>query len=246
MINIKTDPSWKISAQAGDMLEIDSQIALTGTEDKLTTHVIPVAKSLDFPPDKIFKHLKKSIGQKVAKGDVIAEKDGMFSTRKFVSEFAGTIISVDHHKGEITIEEHTNQEGQTHIHSLVKGKVAKVDDDSINVKTGATKNVSLQETVPQRFGAKVLITSSTQAILLTLPEVKDSVIFVPEISDYIVAKLGALGVLYIVTKSDIVSAPNVLTLADKSEEEIKKLIEFAPKYVYAESGATELIFYQSA
>lgn len=244
-LNIKIDPSWNVSVQSGDVLDISTQIAQTGAEDKPTAHIIPVAKSLGFGPDKIFKHLKKSIGQKVQKGDVVADKDSVFSTKKFVSEFSGVITSVDHHKGEITIEEHTNQGGQLHVNALAKGKVTKIDEDKISIKVTATKYVSLQETVPHRFGAKVLITSSTQAILLTLPEVKDSVIFVPEISDYVVAKLGALGVLYIVTKSDIVSSPNVLTLADKSEDEIKKLIEFAPEYVYAESGATELIFYKS-
>ncbi|MFO0703835.1 MAG: hypothetical protein U0525_03880 [Patescibacteria group bacterium] len=243
-ISIKIDPSWKLLVGVGDEVTMDTAIATTGEEEKPTSHVIPLAKTLNFSPDKIFKFLKKNIGQQIHRGEVVAEKDGMFSSKKFVSEFSGSIVSVNHHNGEITIEEKSSKNGLVTIKSMVVGKVSKTDDNELIIKTGNSMKIKVSGSFQKRIGGNVIVSDNTKAILLTLPEVKGAVIFVPNASDYVVSKLNALGAAYIITTSDVTIVSNDLILEDASVDNLNKIIDFDPKYIYGEPGETEITLYK--
>ncbi len=245
-IEIILDPTWQIISSSSAELDLTTPIAQAGEDVKPKTHLVPLAKHLGFAPDRIFKYLKKNIGQNIKVGDIIAEKDGILSSRKYVSEFAGTLISIDHYTGDISIEETPQDESMRKhdIKSLVKGKVTKIDEGKMIVKVDDKIEVSVTQPILTRIGTRVVVSDNKQAILLTQPDVENATIVVPDITDYIVSKLGALCSTAIVTTSSISSTEIVFTLSESSRESIVKLVEFGPKYVYAEPGATKLTFYR--
>lgn len=245
-IEITIDPTWRLLSSVGDRLDLTTTIAQTGQDIKPKVHQVPLAKQLGFAPDRIFKYLKKNIGQKIEVGDIMAEKDGIFSSKKFVSEYSGVLVAVDHHTGEISIEENLQDEsmGKQDIKSLVKGEVTKSDVGKITVKVEDKLEVELTKPLLTRLGTKVVLSDNKLAILLTQPDVENATIVVPDITDYIVSKLGALCARAIVTASSISSSDVVFVLSEKPVETISRIVEFGPKYVYAEPGATKLIFYK--
>ncbi len=243
-INITKDPNWKLTTVAGDTLALDTQIAHFGAEMAPVIQKVRIAEVLDFEPDRIFKHLKVSIGQEIKKGDIIAIKNGIFTTKKYVAESAGRLTGVDHLSGEVTLEERSEGSGSMAVKALVVGQVKNIDEHSISISTKSTLEIPTINSPMFRLGSKVIVSDNKQAILLTMPEVNGSVIVVPELSEYVLSKLEALGAMTIVTNNPTITSEYVTKTTDSSSEIIKKILDFAPDYVYAEPRANNLIFYK--
>ena len=74
---------------------------------------ISVAKKLSIKPDKIFRYLKKLVGETIEKGEIIAEKKTFLSSKKIVSSHSGLIKEINHDLGEITLEINEKDEDTT-------------------------------------------------------------------------------------------------------------------------------------
>lgn len=251
-ITIPTQSDWRVLVKTGSSLTLETSVAQTGgatgeaaRKDTSKSHVIPLAKTLSFSPDKIFKFLKKSIGQEVKKGDVVAAKSGVLSHKKFVSEFSGIITSINHHTGDITIEEHP-ESISTDIPALVVGTVDSVGETEIHVKVKEVKKVTLAVGLHRRIGARVLITANEKASALTLPEVAGSVVVVPQCAPYVLAKLEALGASFIITDATSSHSDKVRICGpeESASETLSTIVDFAPHYLYADVGSNDVLFYK--
>ena len=241
-ISILLPPDSSIVAQVGDAVTFDTEIART-SQKPTTSQTIQIAESLKFKPGKIFKHLKKNIGDKVYKGDVVATKDAVFATKKYIADADGILTSVNHHSGEIVIEHTADEEKKSSILALLEGTVNTVDKDKIIFKTSKTLSVELAEAPKDRMGGKVVITDTTNAMQLTMPQVSGNVIVSSEVSDYVLSKFEALGASYIiVTKQFSNISPHTLVL--NNEKDIQSIIDFAPHAVYANAAEKSITFYK--
>lgn len=243
-VDITKEENWNLTKIVGDTLELDSQIAHFGAEIAPKVQKIRLAEVLDFEPDRIFKHLKVTIGQDVKKGDIIAVKSGVFTTKKYVAESASRLTGVDHLSGEITLEERSEGTGSMIVNSQVFGQIKSIDESIISISVSDTLDIPIVDNPKARLGGKVIVSDNKQAILLTMPDVSGSVIVIPDLSEYVLSKLGALGALTIVTNNNQMTSDQITKTTDISPEVIGKILEFAPKYMYAEPRAKNLIFYR--
>lgn len=241
-ITIVLPPDATSVVHAGDTVTFDTEIARL-SQKPTVSQTIPLAQSLRFKPSRIFKHLKKNIGDKVYKGDVLATKDAVFATKKYIADADGILTGVNHHSGEIIIEHTSAEEQSTIVRAMVEGTVSGVEKGSIICKTSKLLSVELATALDRRMGGKVVITDKTHAMQLTLPQVKDAIIVCSEVSDYVLSKFEALGVLSIVVPSSPTPAPpHVLVLQDPKE--MQSIIDFAPHAVYANAAEKSMTFYK--
>lgn len=230
------------TVHVGDTLTFDTEIAHT-TKKPIISQTIKVAQSLNFKPEKIFKHLKKNIGDKVHKGDIIATKDAVFATKKFIADSEGILTSVNHHSGEIIIEHTTDEEEKSVMLALLEGTVGSIEKDKILIKTSKTLTVPLMSEPRDRFGGAVVITDKTNAMQLSMPQVNGKVILALEVSDYILSKFEALGASHIVvTKQFTYSSAHTIIL--ENEADLEAIIDFAPHGVYANATEKNITFYK--
>lgn len=226
----------------GDKITFDTVIAESSKAPPIS-HVIPIAEILKFKSDKIFKHLKKNIGDKIYKGDLLASKDGVMSTKKYLADTDGMLTGVNHHTGEITLEEGTNASVHATIPALAEGVVGTIDTTTLQCKVGKVLSIDLKDVVDTRFGGRTIVTDNEHAVALTLPQVQGAIIIAPDFSGYVLSKLAALGASRIITPKDI-SSTTTIDCVIQNPEDIQSIIDFAPAAVYANAAEKCLIFYR--
>ena len=241
-ITIKLESDWTVNTHIGDVLTFDTKIAEVAHTPSISEN-IPIAEILRFKPSKIFKHLKKNIGDKIYKGDILATKDGIFSTKKYIADSDGMLTGINHHIGEITLEKSTYDSNISSICALVDGSVASIDQKSLEIKVGKTIVINIKQPLNVRFGGKVVITDNSQAILLSLPQVEDNIIVAQELSEYILSKLEALGARFIITSRSLSKVSPICIVVDK-DNDIQAIVDFAPHAMYANATENFLTFYK--
>jgi len=241
-ISILLPPDSTVVTHVGDAVTFDTEIART-SQKPTTSQTIQIAESLKFKPSKIFKHLKKSIGDKIYKGDVVATKDAVFATKKYIADADGILTSVNHHSGEIVIEHTADEEKKSSLLALIEGTVSAIEKDKIIFKTSKILSIELTEGPKDRMGGKVVITDNTNAMQLSMPQVNGNVIVSSDVSDYVLSKFEALGASYIiVTKQFSNTSPHTLVLVD--EKDMQSIIDFVPHAVYANAAEKRITFYK--
>lgn len=240
-ISITLPPGSTVKVHVGDVVTFDTVVAQT-TQAPTMTQTIPIADSLKFNPTKVFKHLKKNIGDKIYKGDIIATKDAVFATKKFIADADGILTGVNHHSGEITIEHTSGDASEGVLLALAQGTVASVESDAIVCKVAKTLPCELSAPTTTRVGGKVVVTDNAHVAQLTLPQVQGNIILSADGSEYVLSKLEALGASYIITGSLTHTSAHTLVLKDK--EEMQAIIDFAPHAVYANASEKSLTFYK--
>lgn len=241
-ISILLPPDSTIVTHVGDVVTFDTEVARS-SQKPTVSQTIQIAESLKFKPGKIFKHLKKNIGDKVYKGDVVATKDAVFATKKYIADADGVLISVNHHSGEIVIEHTSDEEKKSSLLAMLEGTVSAIEKDKIVFKTSKTLSIELAEAPKDRIGGKVVITDNTNAMQLTMPQISGNIIVSSDVSDYVLSKFEALGASFIiVTKQFSNISPHTLVLED--EKSIESIIDFAPHAVYANAAEKRITFYK--
>lgn len=114
---------------------------------------IPLAKTLNFKPEKIFLILKKLIGDTVKKGELLAENKAFLSTKQYYAEADGVISEINHHTGSITLEIDTQD---SHLlNCFFSGEIAAIHDDFIEVAVKKMRKFELLEPVQKVGGAAI-------------------------------------------------------------------------------------------
>lgn len=241
-ITILLPPDATPLVQVGDVLRFETEIARV-SQKPTVSQTLPIADTLQFKPAKIFKHLKKSIGDKVYKGDVVAVRDAVFATKKYIADADGVLTSVNHHSGEIVIEQTSSEETKSVIRALVDGSVANIEKDKIVCKVKQVLTVDLLDATKERVGGKVVVTDDTSVMQLSLPQIQGNIVVSADVSEYVTAKLEALGVSYIVV-SQKPEIPSSQLLALREPKDMQSIIDFAPHGVYANAAENSVTFYK--
>ncbi len=106
-------------------------------KEELTDEIIYLAKDLKIPPKKITKALKKNLGDRINRGEIVAAKKGSLGMggKKIISEFSGTINKIDEEKGEIWVRVLAKSDNPENILSPVDAVVDLCDNEKIVLKT---------------------------------------------------------------------------------------------------------------
>lgn len=240
-ISIALSADWIMKVHTGDKITFDTVIA-DSSQSPPASHTVPLSNILKFKPEKIFKHLKKNIGDKIYKGDVLAIHDGIFSTKKYIADLDGLLTGVNHLTGEVTLEQASSDTHSAPILSLAEGTVGTIHNGVMQCKVGKVLTIELKEVVEKRFGGRTIVTDNAHATTLTLPQVQGSVIIAPDFSEYVLSKLSALGATHIITPKDI-STSTTIDCVLNNPDDIQTIIDFAPHAVYANASEKHLTFY---
>lgn len=238
---IKIQPDWEIIAPPGTELSYSSALATLDSQQG-QPQTVQLAHLLQFSPDKIFKYLKKGVGEAVHRGDVIAEHRSLMSTKRFFADAEGMITHIDHVAGVIVFEQLFSDSSSAHIMSLVEGTVGTTTSDEVQIKVAKTLEIEIEEQVPSRMGAPVILTDNAQATLLTLPQVAARIVVSGDFSDYVVSKLEALQAISLISRQKMHAHLSSFTL--KKTDDFDDIVDFAPAAVYANASQSHITFYK--
>ncbi len=160
---------------------------------------VPLAKILHTSPSKIFQSLKKFVGDKIAKGDIVAESSSFLSKKKYMSEYDGTLKEVNHQNGTIVLEVNTEDEGT--VNAFFIGEIDDIEavqhasggkTVNIKLKTKHSKEYEVKE-ASESFGGEVVYCKNPIKSHLTADEVSHKVVVDERIPSYEQVKYEALG-----------------------------------------------------
>lgn len=123
-----------IRVEVGDKVDSDSVLAeVRQSQEEKTLHL---GRLLHVGPSDIAKFLKKSIGEKIESGEVIAEKKGWLSNTFVTTPVAGQIKEIDLEKGTLTVSS-SHSIKSSKIISPYSGKVLKIGKGYIELEIEA-------------------------------------------------------------------------------------------------------------
>jgi len=200
---------------------------------------INVVQKLDVDPKNIFRHIKKLVGEKVEKDDLLAEKKGLFSTKKFFSPTGGVIREIDHNLGIIIIS--TTGKEKNKILSPFKGEVEKVSKDSLQIKIGKGEEFVVKNPSSD-FGGEVIYfdPSSTQSV----SEVSKKIVLTDNITSYLQVKTEAMGAKGFVTLDKLPEKTDLPSASLKNPEDFKKIRKLDYPYCTIAVQSAKIYFYQ--
>jgi len=218
-IKISLPEGKKLLIKEGESVSFDTPLIKIVDKKYLK---IPISQVLDIPPKKIFLALTKNVGDTINQGEILARKKGLFSEKKYVSEFSGIVKEVDHTEGTVTliVEE---KEGQK-VNSYFKGKIKQINDDNLELEVQESEKFELKE-ASDYFGGEMIIVED-KALSKIKEDIRNKILLIKKIETYNQLKLeviGASGFITIEPLSKQVDIPYARILNNQDWEKIKKL-----------------------
>lgn len=231
VLDIPIDSEKKLAIQIGD--KVDFNTPLYKTKEK-SEERIEVASLLLIHPKKIFLYLKKSVGDTLKAGDVLAEKKSFFSDKKVHSHIEGIITEIDHIEGVVLIETEKEAESET---CWFAGHVEDVSKKEVKIKIG--KHIEFEAKYVERDfgGALWLLSDQTQ----TAPE--NPVGVSERATEYEVAKLEALGGRGLITTFKYEGETNLPKAEFKLKDSYAELSSKKYSYCFARTLHSTIILY---
>lgn len=238
LISIPIPESSQCILKVGQSVDFNTPFLKTDVKSEVHVHI---ANNLNVKSDAIFRHMKKFVGEPITKGEVIALKQGIFSTRKMVSEYDGVLKEIDHVSGDITITTNTNVKDS--IKSYFKGEVSEIKKDELRLKVKSGVEFSSKK-VSETFGGLVFNLKSDGSN--GDPENLDmlgKVVVAENISSYLEAKYEAIGVSGLVmlkTSNESMTLPFALL---KKIDDFNKIQKDSHTYCFADKKYSTIYFY---
>lgn len=154
-VPVKIPENSDILIQTGQKVDFSTPFLQKKGRKKIE---VPLARTLNFNPDKIFVILKKVIGDKVQKGELLAENKSFLSTKQYYAEADGMIVEVNHHNGSILLEIDTDDSHV--INCFFSGEVHAIHDDHIELSVNKMQKFETLEPVNHYGGAQVFYLSN--------------------------------------------------------------------------------------
>lgn len=235
LFSIPFDPSARCLLKKGQKVVLGMPYLETGQD---VVKIIAVANKLNIKPHDIFKSLKKFVGDTVEKGDVVALKKGILSSKTLKSEAAGIIREIDHEKGTITLS--TSGQDRKITPAFFKGTVEAVYKDKIEINVEKCKQYALKS-APIVFGGEVLYLEGASALT---PQMSKKIVVSASFSGYFLAKAEAMDVGGFVTavSTPTESANRVARLANLKE--FNELFKEKYSYCVVVPLYSKIYFYQ--
>lgn len=218
-----------------DGQEVDFGSPFLATGKKLEFS-IPLAKRLGVQSAKIFRYMKKLVGDTVAKDEVIATKKTLLSEMHVKSDKDGVIKEINHYEG-VVIVIGEGEETET-VPAFFKGRVESVKKHEIVLKIGHAKEFPLKKPA-ESFGGEWLAVESGNKE----SEFKNKVVFAPALSNYLLAKSEALGAIGYVCLEKLPQT-SLPTAQLKNIDDMKKITDAELPYCLVDSVSSTMYLYK--
>ncbi len=209
-------------------------------EKKLSTNVeIPVAKKLGVAPKHIFRYLKKFIGEKISRGEVLAIKKGFLADSKVICDEEGTIKEIDHDKGTVTLS--VPQEENDIVNAFFKGEILEIKKDAVLLKVKKGRSFPLKNAT-DNFGGEIFYLSGEKSSL-SESQIKNKIILAENVNSYLQAKIETLGATGFVLLNKLIEASNLHVAQIKNINDFKKISELNFPYCLIDKENSTIYLY---
>ncbi len=235
-INFPVPAETNCLVKNGDTVDFHTPIF----EKKFSKEIrLNVAGELAINPKNIFRHLKKLVGDKINQGDIVAEKSGLFSSKKVKASYEGIIKEIDHNLGELIIE--TSDKNKKQILSPFKGEVEKIGKNELLINVNKGHEFGLKK-ASGNFGGEVYYLK--QALTVTTNEVENKIVFAEKLSGFEQVKIEALGVGGFVCLKEMPQPTSFNFAIIKNLEDFAKIEKSKFIYCTTVANSDKIYFYQ--
>lgn len=226
LLPILLPEGFSLKVSAGDKITA-GQVIAEGT-DKIHEEVIPIAHQLKLVPKKAIGMLKKSLGDSIAVGDILAVKKSLLGSQKVISEFSGTLVKINEETGDLIVRVSSDATNIKTITAPVDGVVESCDEKQIVLKTEKQAIVAIDGIGGDSEGQIKYLTDSDESKLGL--EVKDKILLTKTINRIYLFKMIGLEAAGIITEEledvdfvDLEEKHVRMPVLKVSDEDFKKL-----------------------
>jgi hypothetical protein len=218
IIKIPLSDTFKILIKENEIVDFDTPLIKKSDKKDLKIHL---AQELEINPSKIFISMKKGVGEKINRGDVLAVKKSVFSEKKYSCDFEGIIKEINHEDGSVIITS-SNKETKPK-NSFFKGLIKKIDDNQIELEVKSFAKYDIRETNDD-FGGEIYRINKKLVSELK-EEVDDKILVTKKIEPYNQVRLEVLGMKGYITLEDLDHPVDIFHASLKKEEDLNSIIK---------------------
>ena len=237
ILTISIPDSIKCLLKPGQTVDFNSPFL----ENKITSEEkIAIAKKLHIPYDRIFKYLKKFVGDPINKDEVIAEKKGLIKTYTILSEYTGIVKEINHYDGNVVIASSNPQ--STQVKAFFKGEVIEIEKNQLKLKVEESKEFNLKLASNDFGGQTFYLKDSSKPI--SAPQTSNKIMVIESITSYLKTKAEALGIKGFVTLKNPPQDSNLPKAQIKNIEDFKKIFHLNYPYCLIDKQYSKIYFYK--
>lgn len=184
IVILKIPQDAKLLVKEGQTANFSTPLWERVIEEKIE---INISQKLAIKPKKIFDFLKKFIGDRIKKDEIIAEKKGLLFNKKILSPVDGEIREINHDLGTVIITSLTNKKV---VNSFFRGEIIDIQNSNLKIKINDGRSFKIKK-CQTNFGGEVYYYSSQNH--LTADDVEGKIIVFNELEPFAQVKIEALG-----------------------------------------------------
>jgi len=218
-IKIPLSDKYKILVKEEQSVDFDTPLFKKADIQDLKIHL---SQELDIQPSKIFLSMKKNVGEKIHRGDILAVKKSLFSEKKYICDFDGIIKEINHDDGSVIIT--SSHEKLKPKNAFFKGNIKKIQENEIEIDIQNYTQYDLKET-NEDFGGEILLINSKPISQIKEEDSKNKIIITKKIEPYNQVRLevlGAKGYVTIEALNHRLEIPHALLLKEADLNSILK------------------------
>lgn len=237
-ISVQIPPGSHVKIKAGEMIDFKTPLFEIVSNAE---HSVPLAQKLGVPPSKIFHHLKKFVGEEVKKGDLLALKKELFSTKRVTSDYDGKIQEIDHTEGTVVI---TIKGKKNIMYSPVQGEVVEIKTKEIVINVKEGKTYDLKKATGDFGGEAYYYTSSPASSFVSSLDVSNKILIAESLSAYVQSKMEALMIKGYGMLTKLPEDSDTPYAQIKTIEELSSIMKHKDPYCYVDSKSCKITFYK--
>lgn len=233
---VKIPPHKELLVTTEQEVDTDSPFLKINSPKKTS---VPIAQSLGIPPQKIFLHLKKFVGDSIKPGDLLAEHKSFFSAKQFLSDVEGIITEIDHQSGSIIIEAvSTNSDV---LNCFFRGTVGELNPpDILELKVNKANEYPIFP-VDDYIGGAI---SYYTGVHLGEDAIENKLIIAEEIVPYDQIKYETLGARGFITLHELKKKSDIPTIKMKQIDHFEEVIHNRFPYGILGNDHSTMFFYE--
>lgn len=238
LIKIPIPEETEVLVKKGDKIDFNTLIFDVNSFEKIN---INISEKLKVNQKKIFNYLKKLVGEKIKKDDIIAEKKGVFFSFKVNSPADGIIEEVNHNTGEVIIKVKTDKK-LSHF-SFFKGIIHSVEKNFLEIKLNQAVSFLLKNKSEKNIGGKFFKFDSSLFFQIKSDDIENKIIIAEKLTSFEQVKLEALGAKAFVTIESLPEKTDLPFFRFKNIEDFKKIKKENFLYCTLIENSDKIYFY---
>lgn len=237
VIDIPLSTNAKCLLKEGQKVDFETEFLEKKSEVQVT---IGIAKKLNIDPSKIFRYLKRLVGEEIKKGETLALKKGFITNQRVVSQYEGIIQEIDHLKGDVIITTYIDEKKTQKC--FFKGKVKDVEKTKVSLEVEKSAEFAIKPTEID-FGGEVFYQKRGHDDLNSA-NIAGKILVADEVSDFLQVKSEALGVLGYITINKLKEETDNGHVQLKNINDLEKVQKLNYPYCLIDKKNSVAIFYK--